>query len=108
MYDVILPEDAEIIKIKHPSTPNGVFRSNKIILTNPRKVTDELALELYYKSNFPQKTYYKVLAGVVIRGLTKTADKIIEDKISKDNIDEAIVGVVLDTNEKVDITTEKV
>lgn len=90
LYDVILPDDAEIVKINHPSTPNGVFRCNKIILTNPRKITDELALELYYKSKFPQKTYYKALAGVVIRGLTKTADKIIEDKISKENIDEAI------------------
>lgn len=90
MYDVILPDDAEIVKIDHPSTPNGVFRSNKIILTNPRKITDELALELYYKSNFPEKTYYKALAGVVIRSLTKTADKIIEDRINKDNIDEAI------------------
>lgn len=90
IYDVVLPEGAEIIKINHPSTPDGVFRSNKIILTNPRKITDELALELYYKSNFPEKTYYKALAGVVIRSLTVTADQIIRDKISKDNIDEVL------------------
>ena len=67
-----------------------MFRSNKIILTNPRKITDKLALELYYKSKFPERTYYKALAGVVIRSLTRTADQIIRDKINKDNIDEAI------------------
>lgn len=90
IYDVIIPNNTEVVKINHPATPNGVFRSNKIILTNPRKITDEFALELYYKSNFPEKTYYKALAGVAIKGLIKTANKIIEDKINKDNVDEAI------------------
>ena len=90
LYDVILPLDAEVIKINHKATPNGVFRSNKIILTNPREITDDMALNLYYKSNFPQKTYYKALAGLVVKMRNKTANQIIKDKINVDNIDEAI------------------
>ena len=69
------------------SAPHGVFRSNKIILTNPRLVTDEMAMDFYLKSNLPEKSYYKSLAGVAIRGYRNTSLKIIEDRINKDNID---------------------
>ena len=62
LYDVIIPEDAEVIDCKHPSTPHGVFRSNKIILENPRKVTDEMAMEFYLESDIPEKSYYKAMA----------------------------------------------
>ena len=87
LYDVVIPEDAEVIKINHNSTPNGVFRSNKIILTNPRIVTDELAMELYKKSNMPEKTYYKALAGLAIRGYRNTCIELIRDRVNKDNVD---------------------
>ena len=59
IYDVEIPEDAEIIDCPSESAPHGVFRSNKIILTNPRIVTDELAMNFYLKSNLPEKSYYK-------------------------------------------------
>ena len=87
MYDVTIPDDAEVIDVPHKATPHGVFRSNKIILSNPRIVTDDIAMELYLKSNLPEKTYYKALAGLAIRGYRNTCIKIIEDKINKDNID---------------------
>ena len=87
LYDVIIPEDAEVVKIDHLSTPNGVYRSNKIILSNPRVVDDELAMELYLKSNMPEKTYYKTLAILAIRGYRNTCIKLIKDRINKDNID---------------------
>ena len=90
LYDVIIPEDAEIINIPHQGTPDGVFRANKIIITNPRPITDELAMELYLKSTIPEKSYYKTMAGCAIRGRINTAKKILEDKINKDNIDTAI------------------
>ena len=50
-------------------------------------MTDELAMHFYLKSNLPEKSYYKSLAGVAIRGYRNTALKIIEDKVNKDNID---------------------
>lgn len=87
IYDVVIPEDAEIIDCPSESAPNGVFRSNKIILTNPRPMTDELAMNFYLKSDLPEKSYYKSLAGVAIRGYRNTALKIIEDKVNKNNID---------------------
>ena len=88
LYDVIIPDDAEVVEItNHPSTPGGVFRTNKIIVTNPRKVTDTMAMEFYEKSDIPEKTYYKAMAGCAIRGYMNTAKKILSDKVNKDNID---------------------
>lgn len=87
IYDVEIPDDAEIIDCPSESAPHGVFRSNKIILTNPRPMTDELAMNFYLKSDLPEKSYYKSLAGVAIRGYRNTSLKIIEDKVNKDNID---------------------
>lgn len=87
LYDVIKPDDAEVIDCPSPSAPHGVFRSNKIILTNPRQMTDEMAMDFYLKSDLPEKSYYKSLAGVAIRGYRNTSLKIIEDKVNKDNID---------------------
>lgn len=87
IYDVEIPDDAEVIDCPSESAPHGVFRSNKIILTNPRPMTDELAMNFYLKSDLPEKSYYKSLAGVAIRGYRNTALKIIEDKVNKNNID---------------------
>lgn len=63
IYDVEIPEDAEMICVLHPATPYGVYRANKIIISNPRKVTDKMAMELYKKSTIPEKTYYKAMVG---------------------------------------------
>ena len=41
LYEVIIPEDAEVINVPSKSAPNGVFRTNKIILTNKIKVSNE-------------------------------------------------------------------
>ena len=41
IYDGELPKDAENIKIEVATT---IYRTNKIIIKNPRKVDDELAL----------------------------------------------------------------
>ena len=87
LYDVVIPDDAEVIDCPSESAPHGVFRSDKIILTNPKPMTDELAMSFYLKSDLPEKSYYKSLAGVAVRGYKNTALKIIEDKINKDNID---------------------
>jgi len=90
LYDVTLPADSEVIEIKRDASPNGVFRTNKIILTNPRKVTDEIALELYKKSKLPEKSYFETIAGYALRGYINSAKQIIKDKVNKNNIDIAI------------------
>ncbi len=87
IYDVIIPKDTEIIDCIDSATPHGVFRSNKIIITNPRKVTDEMALEFYKKSTIPKEAYYKALGVVSIMGYRNTALQILRDKVNSGNID---------------------
>lgn len=90
IYDVTIPEDAEVIECLSESAPHGVFRTNKIIITNPRLVTDEMAMELYLKSNLPEKSYFKAMAGCVVRGYIRTAKRILKDKINENNIEIAL------------------
>lgn len=87
IYDVEIPEDAENIKLEGATV---IYRTNKIILRNPRKVDDELALHYYNISNIPQKSYYKALGAVSIMNYKNTALQILRDKVSKDNIDEVL------------------
>lgn len=87
IYDVEIPSDAKVIDCPSESSPHGVFRSNKIILSNPRIMTDDIAMQLYLKSNLPEKSYYKSLIGCAIRGYKNTCLAIIKDKVNKENID---------------------
>lgn len=84
IYDVEVPEDAEIVKLDGATT---IYRSNKIIINNPRKVDDELALHFYKISKIPEKSYYKALGVVSIMNYKKTAYQILKDKVNKENID---------------------
>ena len=52
-----------------------------------------MAMELYYKSNLPEKSYFKAMSGCAVRGYTKTVERIIKDKINKNNIDLALSEV---------------
>lgn len=88
--DVTLPEDAEVIDCPSTSCPHGIFRANKIIVSNFRPMTDEIAMELYKKTNLPEKSFYKSFAGCAVRGYENTTMQIIKDKVNKENIDEAI------------------
>ena len=88
IYDVEIPKDANNIKLDGATT---IFRTDKIIISNPRKIDDELALHFYKISNIPEKSYYKALGVVSIMNYKKTAYAILKDKVNKNNID-----VVLD------------
>ena len=87
IYDVELPKDAEIVKIEGATT---IYRTNKIIIKNPRKVDDDLALHFYNISNIPEKSYYKALGVVAIMDYEKTARAILRDKVNESNIDEVL------------------
>ena len=88
IYDVEIPEDAENIRLEGATT---IYRTNKIIISNPRKVDDELALHFYKISKIPEKSYYKALGVVSIMNYKKTAYAILRDKVNKNNIDEVLV-----------------
>lgn len=87
IYDVEIPEDAENIRLDGATT---IYRSNKIIVKNPRKVDDDLAFHFYKISNIPEKAYYKALGVVSIMNYKKTAYAILSDKVNKDNINEVL------------------
>lgn len=86
IYDVIVPEDAETVSVTSCATPNGVFRSNKIIIQNPRKVTDDLALYFYQKTTIPEEAFPKALGGVALMNYYQTAKTILEEKVNSENI----------------------
>lgn len=87
IYDVEVPEDAENIKLDGATT---IYRTNKIIINNPRKVDDDLALHFYNISNIPEKSYYKALGVVSVMNYEKTAYTILKEKVNKNNIDEVL------------------
>lgn len=84
IYDVEVPDGAENIKLEGAST---IYRCNQIIIKNPRKVDDEMALYFYKISKLPEKSYYKALAVVSVMNYEKTAFAILNDKVNSDNID---------------------
>ena len=53
--------------------------------------TDEVVMYFYLKFELLEKSYYKLLAGVVIRRYWNTCLRIIQDKVNKDNVDTAII-----------------
>lgn len=88
LCEVIIPENEKIYKTV---SYNGIYLAEKIILKNPVKITDELATELYFNSKLPEdKSYFKAMTACAICGYIKTALKVCEDKVNKDNIDIAI------------------
>lgn len=87
IYDVDIPEDAEVVKLEGATT---IYRTNKIIIKNPRKVDDDLALYFYEISKIPEKSYYKALGVVSIMNYRKTAYAILKDRVNKENIDDVL------------------
>lgn len=90
IYDVVIPKDAEVVELDSPSCPHGVFRANKIIVQNPREITEDMVIDLYKKSDLPEETYYKCLVILLYRKHISAVKYIINDRINKDNINEAI------------------
>ena len=87
IYDVFIPNDAEVVELVGSTK---IYRTNKIIIKNPKEINDELALHYYKISNIPEKSYYKALAAVSVMGYKNTALRIIKDKVNKNNIDEVL------------------
>ncbi len=87
IYDVIIPDDAEVIKV---DDEKGVYRSNKIIVTNPRKVTDNMVIELYKKSTLSNKIVAQCLLTLIWKNRIEISKYIIKDRVKLDNADEIL------------------
>ena len=87
IYDVIIPEDAEVILC---NKEKGVFRSNKIIVTNPKIITNEMVIELYKKTTLSNKVLAQCLQTLLWKNRIEISELIINDRVNKENVDEFI------------------
>jgi hypothetical protein len=87
LCEVIIPDNEKIYKTV---SDNGIYIAEKIILTNPRKIDDDFATELYLNSNLPEISYFKAMTACSICGFINTALKVCKDKVNKNNVDIAI------------------
>lgn len=87
LCEVIIPEDCKIYKTV---SDNGIYVAEKIILTNPKKIDDDFAMELYLNSKLPEKSYFKAMTACAICGYINTAMKVCTDKVDRENVGTAI------------------
>ena len=87
LCEVTIPEDTKIYKT---TSENGIFVADKIILTNPIKLDEDLVMKLYKESKLPEISYFKAMAASAISGYINVALKVLDDKVTKDNIEIAI------------------
>ena len=85
IYDVIVPDDAEVILCNEEK---GIYRSNKIIVTNPRKITDDMVMGLYKKTTLSNKILAQCLVALLWRDRKEISKYIINDRVNKNNVDE--------------------
>jgi hypothetical protein len=87
LYDVVIPEDAEVVAVENGNTPGGVWRTNRVIVTNPRVITDAMCLEFCQIAQLPEKTWFHVLAIMAGKGFAQTCDWITQHKVNPGNIE---------------------
>lgn len=87
LCEVKIPEDTKIYKTV---SKNGIYIADKIILTNPKKIDDDFAMNLYKVSTLPEISYFKAMTACSICGYINTAIQVCNDKVNKENVDIAI------------------
>lgn len=97
IYDVIIPDDAEVINV---DKEKGIYRSNKIIVTNPRKITDEIVLELYKKNTLSNKLIAQCLMTLIWKNRLEISKYIIKDRVNMNNVDEILEAFINYTKEE--------
>lgn len=90
LYDVEIPAEAEVIAVANRNTPGGVWRTNQIIVTNPRVITDDLCVELCQIAQLPEKSWFHVLAIMAGKGFMQACLWITQHKVNDDNIERCI------------------
>ena len=87
IYDVLIPDDAEVIVVDEEK---GIYRSNKIIVTNPRTITEDMVIDIYKNSNLSKDRYFQCIYCLLFRKYINVSKLIINDLINKENIEDAI------------------
>ena len=81
IYDVVIPDDAKVYKYTTPNVNTPCYITNKLILENPRKITDRICTELYKKSNLPRTSYFQILPYLLHNDFKETAQIIMDEKV---------------------------
>lgn len=97
IYDVIIPDDAELIKV---DDEKGIYRSNKIIVTNPHKIDDEMVYELYKKCTLSDKIIAQCLLTLIWKNRLEISKYIIKDRVNLNNVNEILDEFVNYAGEK--------
>lgn len=84
IYDVIIPKGAEVILCDEEK---GIYRSNKIIITNPRTITDDMVIDLYNKTSLSDKIIAECLVTLLWKKRKEISKYIIKDRVNLNNID---------------------
>ncbi len=87
LCEVKIPEDSKFYKTVSDS---DVYVCEKMILTNPKKIDDNFAMELYKTSTLNEKSYFRAMTACSICGYINTALKVCQDKVNTKNVDVAI------------------
>ena len=87
IYDVIVPRDAELVNV---DKEKGIYRANKIIVTNPRKITDDMVIELYKKTTLSNKIIAQCLLTLIWKNRLEISKYIIKDRVNLDNVNEIL------------------
>ena len=87
LCEVEIPENSKVYKT---ISENGAYVTEKIILTNPKKIDDNFAMKLYMSSTLSDKSYFNAMTACAISGYINTAIKVCKDKVNKENVDIAI------------------
>ena len=87
IYDVIIPDDAEVILVDEEK---GIYRANKIIVTNPKEITEDMVIDIYKRTTLPLNRLFQCIYCLLFRKYINASKMIINDLVNKDNIEEAI------------------
>lgn len=87
IYDVTLPLDAEIVNCYSSEYLTNTYRTNKIILSNPKKISDELAMKFYQRASFSLEWYAESLLILIKLEFIDTATLLVRDKVNINNVD---------------------
>ncbi len=87
IYDVIIPDDAEVILVDEEK---DIYRANKIIVTNPKEITEDMVIDIYKRTTLPLNRLFQCIYCLLFRKYINASKMIINDLVNKDNIDEAI------------------
>jgi hypothetical protein len=72
------------------SYEKGVYRADKIIVTNPRVITEDMVIDIYKKSTLTTDRYFQCIYCLLFKKYINASKYIINDLVNKNNIDDAI------------------